>query len=450
MLTKITSILSPRCETRAMLDFPSTSTKDWKYVRFSLIAALASVAALTACSQAMSSLPTTSAACAPSAQHALSVMPPSTTAMLQLATGSPQPATAAQLGLWPRRGRSVRVCGDVGKGFARCQAWLRTDVHGEIRPGTPGGYAPVDLQLAYGLTSDSKTKGGGETVAIVDAYDDPNAAADLNAYRARYGLPACTVSNGCFTKQQYTSQTNAGWAAEESVDVDMVSAICPNCKILLVESASASIADFSTAERYATAHADYISNSWSGNEGPTTYDGDYKSCGAITAATGDHGYNPIAQWPAILPSVIGVGGTSLTSINPRVETAWSGAGSGCSKVYSKPTFQSGLSTGCSMRAQADVAADADPSTGVAAYDTFRQNGWLVFGGTSVATAIVASAFALEGKTGVNPAESLYSHSADFNDITSGSNGACGVPLCTARQGWNGPTGLGTPQGIGAL
>jgi len=417
-----------------------------------MIAALASVAALTACSEAMSSLPKTStAACAPNAQQAISAVPQSATAALQLATIAPRPATAAQLGLWPRRGRSVRVCGDVGKGFARCQAWLRTDVQGEIHPGTPGGYAPSDLQTAYGLTSDSKNKGGGETVAIVDAYDDPNAASDLNAYRSRYGAPACTVSNGCFTKQQYTSQTNSGWAAEESVDVDMVSAICPNCKILLVEAASASMADFSTAERYATAHADYVSNSWSGNEGTTTYDGDYKvSCGAIAAATGDRGYNAIAQWPAILPSVIGVGGTSLPSIGPRVETAWSGAGSGCSKIYAKPSFQNGLNAGCSMRAQADVSADADPSTGVAAYDTFHQGGWLVFGGTSVATAIVASAFALEGKTGVDSPGNIYSHTSDFNDITSGSNGACGVPLCTAGPGWNGPTGLGTPKGIGGF
>jgi subtilase family serine protease len=371
--------------------------------------------------------------------------------MLQLATVTPQPATAARLGLWPRRGPSARVCGDVGKGFARCQAWLRTDVRGEMQRGGPAGYAPSDLQTAYELTSDSKNNGGGETVAVVDAYDDPNAVSDLGTYRARFGLPACTVSNGCFSKQQYTSQTNAGWASEESVDVDMVSAICPNCKILLVEAASASIADFSTAERYARAHADYVSNSWGGNEGTTTYDQDFTvNCGAVMAATGDRGYNATAQWPAILPSVIAVGGTSLTSVSPRVETAWSGAGSGCSKIYAKPSFQSGLNTGCSMRAQADVSADADPATGVAIYDTFERSGWLVFGGTSVAAAIVTSVFALEGTTGEDSPGALYSHSSGFNDIRSGSNGPCGVPLCTAAPGWNGPTGLGTPKGIGTL
>jgi subtilase family serine protease len=364
---------------------------------------------------------------------------------------APARATAAQLGRWPREGPSIRVCGDVGKGFARCQAWLRTDIRGEIAPDTPGGYAPGDLQTAYGLTSASKTAGGGETVAIVDAYDDPNVAADLNAYRVRFGLPACTVSSGCFTEQKYTAQTNTGWAAEESVDVDMVSAICPNCKILLVEAASASIGDLSTAERYATAHADYVSNSWSGNEGTQTYDGDYRvSCGAITAATGDAGHNSAAQWPAILPNVIGVGGTALTSISPRTETAWSRAGSGCSKIYAKPSFQAGLSTGCSMRAEADASADADPHTGVAVYDTFHQGGWVVFGGTSVATPIVAAVFALAGSASADAVGSLYSRASSLYDVTLGSNGACGAPLCVAGPGWDGPTGLGSPKGSGAF
>lgn len=345
----------------------------------------------------------------------------------------------------------MRVCGDVGRGFARCQAWLRTDVRGAVQPDTPAGYAPSDLQTAYGLTSDSSSKGGGLTVAVVDAYDNPNAAADLNVYRTQFGLSPCGAANGCFTKQSYTSQTNAAWGGEESVDVDMVSAICPNCKILLVEAASASMADLSTAERFATAHADYVSNSWSGNEGAKTYDDDYEpGCGAITAATGDGGHNAIAQWPAILPNVIGVGGTSLTSVSPRAETAWLRTGSGCSKVYAKPSFQSGLNTGCAMRAEADVAADADPHTGVAVYDTFERGGWLVFGGTSVAAPVVASVFALEGNTAASATENLYAHTAGLNDVTSGHDGTCGAPLCVAGQGWDGPTGLGSPRGIGAF
>ncbi|HEX3671105.1 MAG TPA: S8 family serine peptidase [Candidatus Cybelea sp.] len=414
-------------------------------MRFTTIAAVAAVAVLTACTESRSSLPqTSSAACRSHASQTAS-------SVARATTTAPQVATAAQLGLWPREGPSMRVCGDVGEGYARCQAWLRTDIRGAIKPNTPGGYAPVDLQTAYGLTSDSKINGSNETVAIVDAYDDPNVASDLSAYRARYGLPACTVASGCLTKQSYTSETNAGWAGEESVDVDMVSAICPNCKILLVEAASASMGDLSAAEQYATTHADYVSNSWSGDEGTTTFDDDYKTgCGVIVAATGDNGHNATAQWPAILPSVIAVGGTELRSVSPRAETAWLRGGSGCSKVYAKPAFQSNLNTACSMRAEADVAADADPHTGVAVYDSFHQAGWVVFGGTSVATPIVAATFALAGATNGNPLENLYSHTANLNDVTSGSDGTCGAPLCVAGQGWDGPTGLGSPKGTSAL
>jgi subtilase family serine protease len=321
-----------------------------------------------------------------------------------------------------------------------------------LRKGTPAGYSPSDLQTAYGLTTYSQDKGSGETVAIVDAYDDPNAASDLSVYRSEFGLSSCTSSNGCFTKVKEGTQTNRGWAEEESLDVDMVSAICPNCKIMLVEAATSSLANLATAEKYATAHAHYVSNSWSGNEGTKTYDGDFNvSATAITAATGDNGYNKTAQWPAILPTVTAVGGTSLTSYSPRTETAWSGAGSGCSKVYNKPTFQSGLNTGCSKRAQADTSADANPNTGVAVYDSYLSSGgWLVFGGTSVSTPIVASVFALAGDTADNNDTYLYKHAADLNDVTSGSNGSCGAPLCKAGAGWDGPTGLGTPNGIGAF
>ncbi len=371
--------------------------------------------------------------------------------MNSLPAGSAIHPSAAQLGLWPRAGRAERVCADVPEGFARCQAWIRTDVQGLIKNGTPAGYSPSDLQTAYSLSGYSSGNGSGETVAIVDAYNDPNAASDLTVYRSQWGLPACNVSNGCFTKVELGKTANAGWAQEESLDVDMVSAICPKCNIMLVEAASNSTSALAAAEKYATAHANYVSNSWSGNEGSKTHDGDFNVSGvAITAATGDSGYNKTAQWPAILPTVTAVGGTSLTSFSPRRESAWSGAGSGCSKVYAKPSFQSGLSTGCAMRAQADASADADPDTGVAVYDTYRESGWLVFGGTSVATPIIASVFALAGNTANNDDTHLYAHAASLNDVTTGANGDCGVPLCTAGAGWDGPTGLGTPDGIGAF
>lgn len=350
---------------------------------------------------------------------------------------------------WPRAGSAVQVCGPVARGFARCASWVRTDVVGHLASPnfTPSGYGPSDLRTAYSLTSG----GTAVTVAIVDAFNDPNAESDLGVYRSQFGLPVCTTANGCFAKVAMGRKTNTGWGQEESLDVDMVSAICPNCHILLVEATSNSTSNLTTAEQYATARANYVSNSWSGAEGSKSFDSSYNVPGvAITAATGDAGFNSIAQWPAILPSVVGVGGTSLTSISPRVESAWSGAGSGCSTIYAKPSFQSTLNTGCSNRAESDVSADANPNTGVAVYDTFHSGGWLVFGGTSVATPIIASVFALANVTANNNNAHVYANTSHLNDITTGSNGNCGAPLCTAGIGWDGPTGLGTPNGTAAF
>jgi len=381
--------------------------------------------------------------------HSPSALPP------PLATNPPSQLTAVQRGLWPRPGPAVPVCGPAELAFARCHAWIRTDIPGEFASPNfnPAGYHPRDLQSAYSLTTASASNGKGVTVAVVDAFDDTKAASDLNVYRSQFGLPAmtCTSTTPCFTKVAFGRRTNTGWGQEESLDVDMVSAICPNCNILLVEAATNSISDLTTAEQYAAAHALFVSNSWGGSEGVTSFDSSYNKAGvAITASTGDSGFNSTAQWPAILASVTGVGGTSLTSISPRIESAWSGAGSGCSKIYAKPSFQSAISTGCSKRAQSDVSADADPNTGVAVYDTFHSSGWLVFGGTSVASPIIASVFALVNNTSTNDNSYVYSHKSSLHDITSGSNGSCGAPLCKAGTGWDGPTGLGSPNGIGAF
>jgi subtilase family serine protease len=359
--------------------------------------------------------------------------------------------SAAELGLWPRAGQAERVCADAPAGYAHCLALVRTDIHGLLAPDIPAGYSPADLRTAYDLTKYSSSKGSGETVAVVDAYDDPDAASDLAIYRRAYGLRPCTSANHCYAKKAFTLQGNSSWGEEESVDLDMVSAICPNCKILLVEAANNDIGSLASAEKYATAHADYVSNSWSGDEGSRTYDGDFNVSGvAITAATGDNGYNRTAQWPAILPSVTAVGGTTLSSFKPRIESAWSYAGSGCSTIYAKPSFQHDLDTGCSDRAEADTSADADPNTGVAVYDTDGESGWLVFGGTSVAAPIIASVFALGGNRADNNDTHLYAHKSSLNDVKSGQNGSCGKPLCTAGPGWDGPTGLGTPKGIAAF
>ena len=159
--------------------------------------------------------------------------------------------------------------------------------------------------------------------------------------------------------------------------------------------------------------------------------------------------------------VTAVGGTSLkTASNTRgwSETVWNttsyteGAGSGCSQYVAKPAFQNSISTGCSKRAEADVSAVADPATGVAVYQTYGGSGWAVYGGTSAASPIIASVYALAGTPGSSdvPNTYPYAHTGNLNDVTSGSNGTCGAPLCTAGTGWDGPTGLGTPNGVAAF
>lgn len=338
---------------------------------------------------------------------------------------------------------------------------------------TPSGYYPVDLQSAYGLTSAISafaSSGAAQTVALVDAYDDPNAATDLATYRSYFGLPACTSANGCFTKVDQTGATSypsasTSWSEEISLDLDMVSATCPGCHILLVEASWNSLGDPGAAEDYAAAHANAVSNSYGASElsGEAAYDVYYDHRGvAITAAAGDGGYG--VEHPAASPVVTAVGGTTLTrdasSTRGRSETVWSGTGSGCSAYEANPGWQPTASL-CTTRTVADAAADADPNTGVAVYDSFGEPGWLVFGGTSVASPIIASVYALAdnassftvSSSGSDAAEGLYG--ASLNHVTSGANARhCDVYLCNAGDslsgGYNGPTGDGTPNGTGGL
>jgi len=355
-------------------------------------------------------------------------------------------------------GRSHRrSCPDTGQpGVASCDAHVVTNALGKpLATSGPSGYNPTDLASAYKL---STSGGAGQTVAIVDAYDDPNAAADLAAYRNAFGLPAVnfTKLNQSGVQGSYP-QANGGWAEEISLDVDMVSAICPKCNIMLVEASSSSMANLAQAVNTAAAHgATAISNSYGGGEfyGEGSYDSSYSHNGvAITASTGDSGYG--VEYPAASPNVTAVGGTSLQpASNARgwTETAWSGAGSGCSAVEKRPGFQTSTNTGCSNRAVADVSAVADPNTGVAVYDTYGSDtGWEVFGGTSVASPIIASVYALASDGG--SVGGLYSHKTLLNDVTSGTNGCkrrVALQLCTGGLGWDGPTGLGTPSGTGAF
>ncbi|WP_425347904.1 hypothetical protein [Streptomyces roseochromogenus] len=353
-------------------------------------------------------------------------------------------------------------------GHMACLAEARTDVvqHLTVSPNTtPSGYGPSDLQSAYNLPSSSA--GSGRTVAIVDAMDDPNAETDLAAYRSQYGLPACTTANGCFKKVNQTGGTtypsaDSGWAGEISLDLDMVSAACPQCHILLVEASSTGMADIGTAENKAVAlGAKYVSNSFGGTEDPTETTADVQYFNhpgvAITVSAGDSGYG--VQYPASSPYVTSVGGTSLSRAgNTRgwSESVWSndstdGTGSGCSADEAKPTWQS--DTGCGKRTVADVSAVADPATGVAVYDTYGASGWNVYGGTSASSPLIAATYALAGTPTANsyPSSYLYGHRPALNDVTSGSNGTCSTSyLCTAGTGYDGPTGLGTPNGITAF
>jgi hypothetical protein len=352
---------------------------------------------------------------------------------------------------------SVRhACSDPRPGYASCQALVRTNV---VRPKgiqhatAPAGYGPADLTAAYDLPAATTTA----TVAIVDAYDSPNAEADLATYRAQYGLPACTTANGCFRKVDQRGGTsypapNSDWAGEIALDVDMVSAVCPSCHILLVESDDAEMDNLGTAvDEAVTLGAKYVSNSWAGSESSDeqSYDHYFDHPGvAITAATGDWGYG--VYYPAASPNVTAVGGTTLLrdgSARGWSESAWSLAGSGCSAYEPKPAWQA--DSGCANRAEADVSAVSDPNTPLAVYN----GGWMMYGGTSAATPIIASVYALAGtpQAGTNPARYPYDDQlADptaLSDAVGGSNGNCSPAyLCTGAAGYDGPTGLGTPNG----
>ncbi len=379
----------------------------------------------------------------------------------QSGTRSAAPAAQSSPAAHPNR----RLCAAPAKtGYAGCFAVMRTDKNGPagVQPNAaPSGYGPADLQSAYRLPSSAA--GSGQTVAIVDAFDDPNAAADLATYRSQYGLPPCTEDTGCFRKVDQRGGTtypapDGGWAGEISLDLDMVSAACPNCHILLVESDDNSLLNLGASVNEAVAlGARFVSNSYGGSEdaAETSWDTTYFDHPgvAITASSGDYGYG--VEYPAASQFVTSVGGTSLvhdTSSRGWSETVWSndsGApGSGCSAFDPKPTWQT--DSGCANRAVADVSAVADPETGVAVYDSFGAPGWGVFGGTSASSPIVAGTYALAGAPPASsqPNAFPYATTNAFNDVTSGNNGTCTPDyLCTAGAGYDGPSGLGTPNGI---
>jgi subtilase family serine protease len=319
---------------------------------------------------------------------------------------------------------------------------------------SPTGLTPAQVRTAYGFSAD----GAGRTIAIVDAYNDPNIESDLATFSTQFGLPSCTTANGCFRKVNQTGgttypKTNAGWSLEIALDVEWAHAIAPAAHILLVEASSNSFTNLLAAEGYAKTHATYVSNSWGSSEfsGETSYDSSFVQSGvSVFVSAGDAG-TP-AEYPSSSPSVISVGGTTLRlNANGTIssETGWSGGGGGCSVYETATSAQQGLSgsTGYAQancntkRATPDLSLVADPATGVSVYDSVRyqgQHGWFTVGGTSASSPIAAAHAAGLGAV----ATSAYVYglaSSSFRDITSGNNGApclSGFDLCSGRGSWH--------------
>ncbi len=328
----------------------------------------------------------------------------------------------------------------------------------------PTGIFPGKMKVAYGINA-IKNYGKGQTIAIVDAYDDPNAEADLGTFSTKFGLPACTTANGCFKKvmQSGTPADKSGWTNEIALDIEWAHAIAPAARILLVEAKSNSNAALYAAVDMAVKYgATVVSMSWGGSEASNETSTDtHFNVPNVTMVTssGDGGHG--ATYPAASPYVVAVGGTSLT-INKSTgayvsETAWSGSGGGSSAYEPVPVYQSGYqNTG--KRGIPDVAYDADPNTGVPTYNSYNcgracYTGWNQFGGTSIGAPQWAGLFAIAnserkaaGKANLNQVQFLLypASETDYHDITSGNNGSCGAQ-CTAGPGYDFVTGVGSPQ-----
>jgi hypothetical protein len=398
-------------------------------------------------------------------------------------------------GLDPAQVQLQDVCPAVGPGLARCaaQALVLHSSHKLVRPDVvrtrplalgpgsaqpaaataasvpavnqPAAGTPAYLQQAYDLSWLSQNGGRGDTVAIVDAYDDPTAESDLATFRSTSGLAACTTANGCFRKVNENGAAaplpanDKGWEEEISLDLDAVSALCPNCHILLVEAGSTMSTDMTSAmQTAAQLGARQISDSWSVSSS-VPIGGTYTLPGVdVVAATGDHGYPGagVDDYPAAFAGVTAAGGTSLSAATNGqggrgyAESAWSlsngwGGASGCDTRLPKPLYQS--DNGCAGRAYADVSADADPTTGLKIYDS-GNHGWLLMGGTSLATPLIAAYYAITGLSATTP-QWAYTSSALLNDPVSGSTGSCAqniLYICDAGVGYDGPTGAGSISG----
>ncbi len=455
-------------------------------------------------------------------------------ALLGAVLGFAPSAIAAGVPVGEASASARPACGPVAPDRARCFAIVREQTSpgsrqagegaaapqsrgaGAASAGPAGGLTPEDLASAYGYSP--KASGAGQTVGIVDAYDDPSIQSDLGAFDAHYGLPECTAANGCLTKVGQSGGAapgadTTGWSIEISLDVETVHAVCPNCKILLVEANSSLNSNLAAAANEAVAlGATVVSSSFGSREAGygASERAAFEHPGVpIVAATGDWGWDnwnffePESQSPndpAALPSVIAVGATRLELADGAraSESVWNwndpaelGAdeyvegvtGGGCSALYQAPPWQLGepdfAASGCGdKRLDADVAAVGDPETGLDVYDTYDcgkackggDEGWETIGGTSLSAPLIASLYALAGGGhGLKyPALTLYGRAASHYDVTAGGNGFCddepastcrepegfgrldcaGETQCDAARGFDGPSGVGTPIGLG--
>ncbi|MGW0885323.1 S53 family peptidase [Streptomyces sp. NPDC002671] len=336
----------------------------------------------------------------------------------------------------------------------------RTDVPARrvLGPGEqPAGYGPRDIQSAYELPRG----GGGRTVAITIPFHDPNLESDLAVYRRQFHLPPCTRVSGCLRVINQRggptppSVTDPGWALEESIDVDAVSAACPSCRILVVEADDSHLLNLLSAVDQAVAQgAKFVSNSWALTEGPNegVFDHHFRDHPGVVFAFGSGDIGGQTVYPSASPYVTSVGGTTLIPAHNRrgwAESAWAHGGAGCSAFEPKPPFQH--DSFCpSNRTTVDVSALADPDPGFAVYDTIPvsgRSGWLVTGGTSLSGPLIAGIYALAGTPapGTYPNSYPYAQPQYFHDIVTG----CAGSFC-AGPGYDPPTGIGTPDGVRGL
>lgn len=393
-------------------------------------------------------------------------------------------ATGLSASAHPRESASVKlktadspVCAKAAPKRAKCLA-IRHQVkltpgRGLVRPLAGLAYGATQLRKAYSIRA---TGSRGKVIAIVDAYHSASAFSDLQDYRSMYGLGKmdnCGVAgsrptevragkNPCFFQLTQTGEVApvasteaAGWAQETALDLEMAAAFCPRCSILLVEAKSSSFKNLEAAVATASEFTGVrsISNSYGGSD---VSEDEYPAFAmaaaqgiAVVASSGDSGYG--VSSPASFSSVVAVGGTSLyLSGNGSYarETAWSSGGSGCSNLNPPASWQDVSVTECAGKASSDVSAVGDPATGV----TVSYEGqWYVYGGTSVSAPIIAALYALRSDFGQSAGEFTAAHSDQLNDVTVGVNGTCRTKLwCSASEGWDGPTGLGSPNGSGAF